>query len=334
MPFEGVDPWRWQYFEGVPCPDSVVIPIDEPTAWRLYPAYRRVHDKLFICESQSIPCGPHGIRPERFPIFSKPIMNLHGMGTGGRIIRSATELDAHFTPGYMWMKFLTGRHISTDVALIVGGPRWWRHTVGKALPGGMFDYWTVLAERLPKLEEYCRTWSRTNLRGFTGVVNFETIGGVIIECHLRMAEQWLDLNGPGWLESVVELYAHGRWRFTNRPVTGYSIALFGPHGSRYSIDPAAVDELRTWPGISSIQITFDPAKPPERHAMPPGGFRLALVNCWDLQAGLAVRERLKRLFRVRSLDGKRPAGRGVETLDRAIGRIGPGLRLRAVRRNV
>jgi hypothetical protein len=27
--------------------------------------------------------------------------------------------------------------------------------------------------------------------------------------------------------------------------------------------------------------------------MPPGGFRLAIVNCWDLDAGLASREELR-----------------------------------------
>jgi hypothetical protein len=32
--------------------------------------------------------------------------------------------------------------------------------------------------------------------------------------------------------------------------------------------------------------------------MPPGGFRLAIVNCWDLAVGLLVRERLARLLRV------------------------------------
>ena len=30
--------------------------------------------------------------------------------------------------------------------------------------------------------------------------------------------------------------------------------------------------------------------------MPPGGFRLAIVNCWDLDAGRAVRARLRDLF--------------------------------------
>ena len=57
-----------------------------------------------------------------------------------------------------------------------------------------------------------------------------------------------------------------------------------------------VDEVRAMPGISSVQITFHEDKDPDRHAMPPGGFRLAVVNAWDLQAGLAGRELLRRHF--------------------------------------
>ncbi len=296
--FQGVDVWRWQYFEGVACPRRVVVPVDDPTAWRLYPAYRPLYDKLVICESQKIHCGPHGVMPERFPVFSKPLMNLHGMGAGGRLIRSPGELERHFTPGHMWMAFFTGRHVSTDVALVRGAPRWWRHTTGKPLHSGTFNYWTVHGGCRPALEASLGRWIRANLRGFTGVVNLESIGGVIIECHQRMAEQFLDLNGPGWLEAVVDLYARGRWRFAARPKTGYSIVLFGPHGRRCWIDPDVVATLRTRPGVSSIQITFDSGKPPEQHAMPPGGFRLAIVNCWDLRAGLSVREQLRRRFTV------------------------------------
>ncbi len=301
--FQGVDVWRWQYFEDGPCPRGVIVPVDDPTAWRLFPASRTLYDKRFICESQGVPCGPHGTMPERFPVFSKPIMNLHGMGMGGRIIHSAAELEAHFTPGHMWMAFCTGGHVSTDVALTNGRPRWWRHTVGNPLSGGMFDYWTVRAGARPALEASLGRWSAANLKGFTGIVNFETIGGTITECHQRMSEQWLDLNGPGWLRAVVDLYTGGRWRFPVRPKTGYSVVLFGPRGPRYRIDPEAVKALRTGPGVSSIQITFDPFRPLERHAMPPGGFRLAIVNCWDLPTGLAVREQLRRRFLLLSGNG-------------------------------
>jgi hypothetical protein len=157
-----------------------------------------------------------------------------------------------------------------------------------------------MAERLPALEARVGTWLGRQLPGFTGVVNVETIGGVIIECHLRMAEQWLDLNGAGWLDAVVDLYAHHRWRFRDDVRrTGYSVVLFAPHGRHYTIDPRDVDALRSVDGVSSIQITFDGSIPPEQHAMPPGGFRIAIVNCWDLRAGLLVRSALRRLFHSR-----------------------------------
>jgi hypothetical protein len=42
-----------------------------------------------------------------------------------------------------------------------------------------------------------------------------------------------------------------------------------------------------------VQITFHEDKAPEHHAMPPGGFRLAIVNSTSLSAGEAGREKLR-----------------------------------------
>ena len=47
------------------------------------------------------------------------------------------------------------------------------------------------------------------------------------------------------------------------------------------------------PSVTSVQTTFHEDWAPERHAMPPGGFRLAVINCWDRAVGLAARERLR-----------------------------------------
>ena len=49
-------------------------------------------------------------------------------------------------------------------------------------------------------------------------------------------------------------------------------------------------------GVSSLQITFHEDLAADRHAMPPGGFRVAIVNCWDRAAGNAARERLRSHF--------------------------------------
>jgi hypothetical protein len=296
MPFLGVDSWRWQYFEGQPCPDGVVVPIDDATAWDLHRDHRAIYNKLTICETQGLPNGPHGTMPPRFPVFSKPIYNMRGMGTGSRVIASEAEYEESLQPGHMWMKLLQGPHVSTDLALARGAIAWCRHTTGATGARGTFDYWTVHAKPKPALEAYLAEWVGRTLGGFTGIVNVETIGGRIIECHLRMSEQWLDLNGKGWLAAVVELYTKGIWRFNEERRTGYSVVLFGAHGVNWRIDRSVVRELLDIPEVSSIQITFDDAISHEAHAMPPGGFRLAIVNCWDLTVGKRVRALLRDHF--------------------------------------
>ncbi len=288
------DPWRLQYFENIPCPDGVDVPTEDADGWTWYPRHRWVYDKLAVAQSQGIASAPHGVMPPHFPVFSKPIVNLRGMGTGSRIIASAAEYPAAVTPGHFWMELLRGEHVSTDVAVENGRSVWWRHVTGIPRKGGTFDHWIVHAEARPALEEACGGWIAANLADYTGMLNLETIGGRIIEVHLRFADQWPDLYGDGWVEALIRLYGERRWTFADAGRrTGYSVVLFAPNGRRYRHpDPALVAELTMRPGVSSIQITFHEDKAPDLHAMPPGGFRVAIVNCHELEAGLAARRRL------------------------------------------
>ncbi len=298
MPIIERDPWRMQYFTDVVCPPDVQIPTDDEHAYELFPEHRWIYNKLLVCDTQGMSGAPHGVPPPAFPVFSKPIYNMHGMGVGGRVIHSAEELAANQHAGHMWMERLEGEHVSSDVVLLGGEAQWWRHTVGEAVGDGVFDYWTVLAEERPDLEKYCGAWFRKHLKGYSGAANLETIGGRIIEVHLRFADQWPDLYGRGWLQALVELYARRRWRYPDDDRhTGYSVVLFGAHGVHYHPPPQQlIDEIRARSGISSVQITFHPDLPPEQHAMPPGGFRLAIVNCYDLRAGMRAREELALAF--------------------------------------
>ncbi len=291
-------PWRRQYFADVACPPDVLIPTDDPEAWAWNPAHRWVFDKLQVALSQGLAAGPHGVAPPAYPVFSKPIMNFRGLGAGSRILRSAEDYEAHHTAGHFWMTLLEGRHVSSDVALVDGEPRWWRHATGLATGEGMFDRWTIHAAADPELEAACGAWIAHNLKGFTGILNLETIGGRIIEAHLRLSDQWPDLYGANWIEAFVRLYSNKTWDFAdgNRR-DGFSIVLCGPWGRRYRHPPAElVREVAAMPGVSSVQITFHEDRPPERHSMPPGGFRVAIVNAFDLAQGEAAREVLRRHF--------------------------------------
>jgi len=298
MPIVERDPWRMQYFEGAQCPDSVFVPTEDGDAYELYPQHRWLYNKLLIAECQDMDCGLHGMTPRHFPVFSKPVYNMRGMGAGSRIFRTRRDYKLNQKPGHMWMELLKGEHVSTDVAVVDGAPKWWRHVTGKAIDEGMFDYWTVLAEDRPEIERYCGDWLRANFRGYTGMVNFETIGARIIEVHLRFSDQWPDLYGAGWTGALVRLYAERVWDYADgERRDGYSVVLFGPHGLQYwHPDPELIAELLKHPALTSIQITFHEDKPPKAHSMPPGGFRLAIVNGWDLEAGTQARERLALRF--------------------------------------
>jgi hypothetical protein len=295
MPICEADPWRLQYFAHVKTAAS--IPTEDSDAWQWYPAYRWVYDKLAVALSQKLEAGPHGTVPPRFPVFSKPIVNLRGMGIGSHVIYSQAEYAHRYTAGHFWMTLLVGRHVSSDVVVVDGEPRWWRHVTGKPAGEGTFDYWIVHAEADPKIEAHCGTWVKDHLAGYTGMLNLETIGGTIIEAHLRFADQWPDLYGPGWVDALVGLYEAGEWDFDDDRSEGYSVVLFGPNGRHYRHPPMGlVESVKDIPGVTSVQITFHENRAPEQHAMPPGGFRLAIVNGYDLSAALAGREKLKAHF--------------------------------------
>jgi hypothetical protein len=300
MPFCEADPWRLQYFEAIECPSWVRIPTEDPDAYQWYPRQRHIYNKLFLCESQGLACAPHGVIPAEFPVFSKPIFNLRGMGVGSCVLSDPAHYQRHLTPGHLWMKLLSGEHVSTDAAVENGRILWWRHCCGTPAAEGTFDYWTVEAEPRPPLEAYLSGWVARHLEGYTGMLNLETIGGRIIDAHLRFSDQWPDLYGAGWLAAVVGLYRDGRWSFDDRDRRdGYSVAQFGPHGREYAYPPASLlARVRRQPQVSSLQITFHPDRPAAAHPMPPGGFRLAVLNCLDLAAGRAALEPLAEFFGV------------------------------------
>ena len=298
MPIIEPAPWRHQYFDGADCPDTVFIPTDDPEAWQWNPEHRWVFDKLQVALSQGLTAAPHGLEPSAYPVFSKPIYNFGGMGAGSRILSSREDYIAHMTPGHMWMPLCSGAHVSSDAAVVNGRIRWLRHATGLPTTAGMFDYWTVHAGGNPGLEAMLAAWTERQLATYTGMLNIESIGGTIIEAHLRFADQWPDLYGPGWIDALVGLYRDREWDFADRHrCDGYSLALFGPHGRRYRHPPAKlIEKVRRMPGVSSVQITFHEDRAPELHSMPPGGFRVALVNAFNLKQGKAAREALHAWF--------------------------------------
>ncbi|KAF8959777.1 hypothetical protein BGZ46_001694 [Entomortierella lignicola] len=295
MPILFNDPWCAQYFKNVKCPANVVIPTEDWHAWSLFPNHRWIYDKLAVALSQGLQAAPHGVLPPFYPVFSKPITNLRSMGAGSLAIPDEATYRKSLQPGHFWSTLLTGRHVSTDAAILDGKIVWCRHTTGISAGDGTFDYWHIHAEEIVEVEDWCQGWASKHLAGYTGMANFETIGGRIIEAHLRFADQWPDLYGSGWVDAMVRLYAEQVWDFDDSDRRDhYSVVLWAPHGRAYRHPSAtSIARARAIPGVMSVQITFYEDLDPSEHSNPPGGFRVAIVNASELAAGQQAIEILK-----------------------------------------
>jgi len=192
------------------------------------------------------------------------------------------------------VELLVGPHISADVAVIGGEPVWFSFAKGYPLAGGTFDYWEILPSEIQPLQSDLAAFIQENFHGYSGMMNFETIDGKIIEMHLRFADQWPDLYGEWFVPALIGLYHEQVWPSATAPQRpAYSVVLFGPHRDYKKPDETFLAGIRTLPGISSIQTPFHEGKPPELHSMPPGGFRMAIVNGFDLAAAQTARERIR-----------------------------------------
>lgn len=299
MPLVEYDPYEHQYFKDVYCPPDIKIPILDPDAWLLNPRHSHVYDKLFVAQSQGLEAAPHGVIPPSFPVFSKPISNLLSMGAGSCIIHNKEVYLRSLIPGHFWSTVLTGDHISSDGAVINGKIVWWKHATCFPGPFGTFDYFRIETKAFPRIEEWCEAWALKHLRGYTGMVNFETIENRIIEVHLRFTSQWPDLQGKGYMDAVVNLYTNKEWNFQSTVTSpAYSFIVFGQHGTHYAYPSQEELELAASAhGVSSIQITFPPDGVTEFQSNPPGGARLAIVNSLSEGGGRHAREILKRAIK-------------------------------------
>lgn len=298
MPICERDPWRFQFFDGVDCPAHVNVPTDDLDVYEWYPKFQWVYEKLKIAQSQGLLCGTRNEWPAKFPVFAKPNINLRGMGLSSGTVNTAAQFEA-LPEGHMWMPLFKGEHISTDCAIVRGDVKWMRHALGFPWHRGMFTHWVIENTQRPELNQFLMAWVKQHMADYTGMMNFETIDGKIIEAHLRFADQWCDIYGKTWINALVKLYADDVWEFKDEtPRAGYSIPLFLKHGLVPPHPPRELQSrIRALPGISSLQITYFENRSGNAHPMPPGGFRLGLINSYDYKAGLAARDLLATGFK-------------------------------------
>jgi len=153
--------------------------VDDDKTWReLHPDDAWIFDKLALAKKLGYICGPKGVDvPEGAWYIVRPCVNFSGMGNGAELkfmYRNTNELE----DGAFWCKLFKGKHLSIDYqnkkqVLCVEGfknddrnlKRWAK--------------WTKTDDEI----EYPEILN--DLKGNYEWVNVESIGGKVIEVHLR-----------------------------------------------------------------------------------------------------------------------------------------------------
>lgn len=165
----------------------MLIISDDITAWHEFPRSRWMLNKLYVQQKLRNECGPLGVNPPSYPVWVKPVINLHGLGIGSRKVESSHSMK--YEPGMMWMPFYEGEHISYDIKWESGAV--FDVYAAKGLNGPNFTEWQV--EKIEPDNKLKFLVYRLSVAGeLPPHFNIETIGGNLIECHPRWAAEFID----------------------------------------------------------------------------------------------------------------------------------------------
>ena len=165
---------------------DIDYPANDSDAYQMFSKYNIVYNKLEIAKTQGLDCNPFPIEPKRFPIISKPIINLMGMGLKAKKVKNKKEFSIESFSGNFWCEFINGDHHAWD--LIVRNGEIIYHTCffgKKSRHLGLFNYWQQIEKDLfPNIKMIIKKY----FSDFTGHVNMETLDDKVIEVHLRMGD--------------------------------------------------------------------------------------------------------------------------------------------------
>lgn len=275
-----VDPW-YQHLPRVDKDSDIAW--DDSQAWEMNPVHRWVYDKYEISKVSDIhtwllkDLSFETAANLDYPVILKPRKNFHGMGKGTHVCYAWEDLITCYDPDSIVQEKLTGRHISTDVLLRGGDICAYSSFEGfyEKDPFGANSLSFSLWERVPELPsavpDFC-----THLIGYTGPANVETIGGRVIEVHLRPSLQFYDIDG-GLIKSLSS-FLKG-----DPPSVSFEKTYSKPFRIKEDKTPTSYEIPLKPPNVGLVFHTFEINKPLSAVDNDEYSYRVLVVNGWDLK---------------------------------------------------
>lgn len=164
---------------------NVDIPLDDTTAYQLYPKYNWVYSTSRLLDMQNIAWSP-------FPRkgFDFELKEFHFVGDSGKI----------------YTEQMNGDRLTTDVAVMKGDIKWAAHHALDAQGNK-----TLLNELRGDVELVISALTTLYFKKFAGIISVDTIGTKIVAVRLRMTADMVDKYPEDWLKRVMRIYNRRPW---------------------------------------------------------------------------------------------------------------------------
>ena len=197
------------------------IPDFDYQAYKKYPRYNHVYDKLWVIKSQGLIGGTiDEISSEDkipYPIFIKPRWG-HKSATSKNCfkIKSYEELEKYkHIPEMMWSEFFNAKEQMTDYILLNGKIVYQITYVYSDSQKEFIEEWKYISPKNKPLVKIT-DWVNNNLNGFTGAVNLQYRSDKIIEVSLRLARGGayiLSTKNQYIIENINNVVDNNTWNY-------------------------------------------------------------------------------------------------------------------------
>jgi len=178
---------------------TVDIPLDDKTAWKMYPNNNWVYSTSRLLEMQNISWSPF------YQNGFDHMLNEFCLDDTNKLEESPMAVST--LPGKIFVRPMHGDVLTTVVAVLKGEIKWAAHHVLDS----SINKNVVLQDLRGDVELRISALTTLHFRKFAGVITVDSIGHDIIATKLRMTPDVVSQYPEDWLKRVVRIYSRRPW---------------------------------------------------------------------------------------------------------------------------